>query len=97
VYCSRLVRDLCCSLRVRDFGLHAATRSALESVRRRRAPRLMRARLGCGAPPTKGRRTGLLACSSPTERLMLRTCYELLGTLGALPGCRQRDRKRSPT
>jgi len=36
--CSRLVRDLCCSLRVRDFGLHAATRSALESVRRRRAP-----------------------------------------------------------
>jgi len=28
---------------------------------------------------------------------MLRTCYELLGTLGALPGCRQRDRKRSPT
>jgi hypothetical protein len=91
--CSRLGRDLYCSLRVRDLGLHAATRSARESVRRRRAPRLVRARLGCGVPPTKGRRTGLLACSSPTERLMLRTAL-LRGARAHCvlpPGCRQRD------
>ena len=31
-----------------------ATRSARESVRRRRAPRLVRGRLDCGVPPTKG-------------------------------------------
>ena len=46
LYCSRLVRDLCCSLRVRDFGLRAAPRSARESVRRHRAPRLVRGRYG---------------------------------------------------